>query len=77
MSRGGLKAAFELAVSILSQNWPQASYSFSHETSLWAASDKVVPHVLRISDIYSKNPDWDIPINVLRDFAELLQKGSW
>src|SRR6187402_2256760 len=44
MSRGGLKAAFELAVSILSQNWPQASYSFSHETSLWAASDKVVPH---------------------------------
>ena len=48
MSPTQLKAAFELTVSILSQNWPKASYNFSHETSLWAASDSVVPHVLRI-----------------------------
>jgi hypothetical protein len=77
MSAEELLTAFELTVNILSQNWPKPSHLFSHETFLWPESDIVVTHVLKIAEIYARNSHWDIPIDVLRDLADLLQKGGW
>ena len=77
MTTEQLRTAFENAVSILYQNWPEASFDFSHETSLWAQADVVVPHILKISKIYAKTPQWKLSIDMQGDLSELLQKGGW
>ena len=77
MTTEQLRTAFELVVNILCQSWPEASFDFSHETSLWAQADIVVPHILKISKIYAKIPQWKLSISLQGDLSDLLRKGGW
>ncbi|KAI1364552.1 hypothetical protein F5Y08DRAFT_339625 [Xylaria arbuscula] len=69
--------AFTTDVGILHKSWPQTSFLFSHGTAFWSDSDKLVAQVLSLSRTYDRNPEWNLSGNVLRDFAELLQKCGW
>jgi NB-ARC domain len=72
-----LRDTFELIVDIIYKSWPEASFKFSHATSIWDEADELVPHVLRITEIYTKNTSWELPATILRRLAELLQKCGW
>ena len=77
MTTEQLRTAFEHAVRILNQSWPKASFDFPHETSLWPQADVVVPHTLKILEIYAKTPQWTLSIDMQGDLAELLWNGGW
>lgn len=62
---------------MLVENWPEASFAFSHETETWQKAEKFVPHVIKMADEYDKNPNWDISLDAQRDLAALLQKMGW
>lgn len=77
MSPQELQNSFSIAVNMLVENWPEASFAFSHETETWQKAEKFVPHVIKMADEYDKNPNWDISLDAHRDLAALLQKMGW
>ncbi|RFU26344.1 hypothetical protein B7463_g9995, partial [Scytalidium lignicola] len=72
-----LLVVFELCLDLLIHAWPKDHEEFSYDTSAWAASDIVLPHMLKLQSVFETALQGDIPVETQRRFAQLLQMSGW
>lgn len=77
MDKQQFLTTFVRSLNILSEAWPSEREEFSYDTTLWAASDLVLPHVLQLQQFFDAEPRPELTIAQLKSFAKLLQTAGW
>lgn len=68
---------FEAAVHMLSGLWPEAPIVERHSVVRWDECDALLPHILRLNEIFEDVLSLDLAAVLKLRFAELLNSASW
>ncbi|KAJ6043169.1 uncharacterized protein N7446_001365 [Penicillium canescens] len=77
MQDGCVKACLEMMLDVLAAAWPSDNLAFGHETGLWKACSKVLPHIERLMDISPKVRFIEDKPEKKAKFGRLLVKAGW
>ena len=67
---------FDTALTLLFRALPEREH-FSHDTSTWDKSDKIVPHALSLNALYRKRKQWELNASSKGHFVHLIQITGW
>ena len=76
LSPSQYKDTYEMALTLLTHAWPEREH-FSHDTSTWEISDRIVLHASNLQDLYLKKKGWELEVTSRRRLAHLIQVTGW